>query len=95
MTKNADYAVVLLHGGAYRLDRTTPPSPGVVATIALVLDRAGQKLGWRLRPHVFVQGPRSRIWPTPAEALAATKLLTLGQARAAIEQADASSGARS
>lgn len=67
-----------------------PSSPGT-GTVAFVLrfrDRLGNPLGWRLRPRVVMQGSKSRICPTPAEALASTKLFSLKEARDAVLQAD-------
>ena len=69
-------------------DRVTEPSPGAVANITPIRDRAGTPTGWRLRPLFVMQGSKSKIWPTPAEVVASTKLMTPGQARAAINAAD-------
>ena len=88
MARICDYAVVRLHDGAYRLDRVTEPSPGPVANITLIRDRAGTPTGWRLRPLLVMQGSRSKIWTTPAEVVASTKLMTPGQARMAVKAAD-------
>ena len=92
MDRNSDYTVVRTHDGAYRLDRITEPYPGPVANITPVRDRAHAVKGWRLRPLVTMQGSNSRAWASPSDAIAATKLLTLGKARAAVVAAGA--GAR-
>jgi hypothetical protein len=84
-----DYVVVREADGSYRLNRTTPPHPGAVARIKPVLDRRGQPSGWRLMPFVTMHGPTSRIWTSAAEAIAATRLMTLAQARRAVAAADA------
>jgi hypothetical protein len=81
MSRNRDYAVARVHDDSYRLDRITEPVPGPVAFVKRFRDRRGVPLGWRLRPVVVVQGSRSRLWESAAEALASTKLLTLAEAR--------------
>lgn len=93
MNRNGDYTVVRTHDGAYRLDRATNPSPGPVAHITPVHDRAQAVTGWRLRPLFTMQGSKSRLWASASDAIAATKLMTPGAARAAVAAADA--GARS
>lgn len=89
MNPTCDYTVVRMHDGAYRLDRVTDPYPGPVANIMPVRDRAQAVTGWRLRPLVTMQGSTSRLWPSPGDAIAATKLLSPGKARAAVAAADA------
>jgi hypothetical protein len=89
MARIRDYAVVRLRDGAYRLDRVTDPHPGPVANIKPTLDRSGATTGWRLHPLLVMAGSTSKVCQTPAEAVASTKLMTLGQARAAIGAADA------
>ena len=92
MSRNCDYAVVRLRNGTYRLDRVTEPAPGPIAIIMPVsarTDRLNTPIGWRLKPLVCVLGSRSKLWPTPAEAVASTKLMTPGQARSAVAAADA------
>lgn len=88
MKPTSDYAVAREADGSYRLDRTTPPHPGPVARVRPVLDRHGQAAGWRLKPLVTVHGATSRIWSSPAEAITATRLMTLPQARKAIAAAN-------
>lgn len=88
MGHTCDYAVVRVHGGAYRLERLTDPYPGPVANITPVHDRAQKLTGWRLRPFVTVQGSKSKVWPSPGDAIAATKLMKPGEARAAVAAAD-------
>ena len=83
------YAVVRVHADSYRLDRLTPPGLGAAAFVIRFHDRLGNPLGWRLRPLVVMQGARSRIHPTAAEAVASTKLLTPKAAKDAVAQADA------
>ena len=92
MDRASDYAVVLTRDGVYRLDRVTDPYPGPVAYITPVRDRAQAATGWRLRPLVTLEGSTSRVWPSPNDAIAATKLLTPRKARAAVAAANA--GAR-
>ena len=82
------YAVVRVHADSYRLDRLTPPGVGAAAFIIRFRDRLGNPLGWRLRPLVVMQGARSRIHPTAAEAIASTQLLTPRAAKDAVAQAD-------
>ncbi len=81
MSRVSDYAVVRLHDGRFRLDRTLPPAPGPIAYAKPVIDRLGAQVGWKLHPIVVVQGSRSKIWDSAAEALASTKLLTAVEAR--------------
>ena len=88
MARTSDYAVVRLHDGAFRLDRMTEPHPGPVAHIKPTLDRSGTPIGWKLHPLVVMQGAKSKVWQTAAEAVASTKLLTPGQARTAVAAAD-------
>jgi len=90
MRQPSDYAVMRVDDDSYRLDRTTPPGIGAVAFVRRFRDRLGQPLGWRLRPLVVMQGAKSRIHPTAAEAFASTKLLSPKQAREAVKQADSS-----
>ena len=89
MSQAPAYAVVRVHADSYRIDRLTPPGTGAVAFALRFRDRLGNPLGWRLRPLVVMQGAKSRIHPTAAEAVASTKLLTLKAAKAAVVQADA------
>ena len=84
------YAVVRVHADSYRIDRLTPPGTGAVAFVLRFRDRLGDPLGWRLRPLVVMQGAKSRIHPTAAEAVASTKLVTPRAARDAVAQADRS-----
>jgi len=88
MGHSTAYAVVRVHDDSYRLDRTTPPGIGAVAFVLRFRDRLGNPLGWRLRPLVVMQGAKSRICPSAAEALASTKLLSPKQAKEAVKQAD-------
>jgi hypothetical protein len=81
MGRIGDYAIVRLHDGRYRLDRTAPPAPGPIAFAKPVTDRHGAQIGWKLHPVVVVQGSRGKIWGSAAEALASTKLLTAAAAR--------------
>ncbi len=88
MGQTTAYAVVRVHADSYRLDRLTPPGTGAVAFVLRFRDRLGHPLGWRLRPLVVMQGAKSRIHPTAAEAVASTKLVTLQAAKDAVAQAD-------
>ena len=89
MAQPAAYAVVRVHDDKYRLDRTTPPGEGLAAVPGRICDRRGNPLGWRLKPLTVMQGSRNRIWQTPAEAFASTKLFGTQEARDAVRQADA------
>ena len=81
MGRTSDYAVARVHDGRYRLDRTAPPVPGPVAYAKPAMDRQGSQIGWKLHPVVMVQRSRSKIWPSAADALASTRLLTTADAR--------------
>ena len=100
MGHSTAYAVVRVHDDSYRLDRTAPPGAGAVAFVLRFRDRLGSPLGWRLRPLAVMQGAKNRICPTPAEALASTKLFSPKETKEAVQQADGavpteSRGARS
>lgn len=82
MSRNRDYAVTHVDDDTHQLDRATTPATGPIAYITRVLDRRQTTVGWRPRLFLVIQGPRSRIWPSVAEALASTKLLTAAEARA-------------
>ena len=88
MSQASDYAIARVHADSYRLDRTTPPGQGAAAFVIRGRDRLGNPLGWKLKPLVTMQGPRSRVWPAASDALASTKLMTARQAQAAIDAAD-------
>jgi hypothetical protein len=88
MAEACAYAVVRERDGSYRLDRITEPFPGRCATIQPLRDRGGAITDWKLKKLVCMQGAASRIWTSPAEAIAATKLMKPGQAKTAIAQAD-------
>ena len=92
MARTSDYVVVRRRDGAYRIDRATNPHPGPVATIKPSRDGSGAAIGWKLHPFLMMHGSKSKTWQTPAEAVASTKLMTPGQARAAIGAADAAGG---
>ena len=89
MGQTPAYAVVRVHADSYRLDRLTPPGTGAAAFVLRFRDRLGNPLGWRLRLLVVMQGAKSRIHLTAAEAVASTKLVTLKAAKDAVAQADA------
>ncbi|MEO8714635.1 MAG: hypothetical protein ABI369_06455 [Acetobacteraceae bacterium] len=80
MGRTSDYAVVRVHDGRYRLDRTAPV-PGPVAYAKPAMDREGSQTGWELHPIVTGQGSRSKISATAAEALTSTRPLTTAEAR--------------
>lgn len=82
------YTVTAERNGSYHLHSTTPENRHV-ARITPVLDRSAHVLGWKLKPVVVMQGATSKLWRDPAEAIAATKLLTPGRARAAVRTAAA------
>ncbi len=88
MGHSLDYAVVRVNDDSYRLDRMTQPGAGAAAFVVRVRDRLGNPLGWRLKPLTVMQGAKSRIWPTPADALTSTKLMSPKQAREAVKHVD-------
>ena len=71
-----------------RRDRHDGPDHRPIAVIKLARDRAGEPLGWRLKPLVMMRGSKSRLWPSPEDAIASTALLTLQEAKAAVARAD-------
>jgi hypothetical protein len=79
------YVIVPLHDG--RLDRTSDPGCCQIAYIKPVTGRKNGPDGWKLQPIVVVQGSRSKIWQSAAEAIASTKLLTVSAARRLLEEA--------
>lgn len=85
-----DYTLTKQADGAFRLNRTTEPFAGPVAFIKPIVARTGEPGGWRLKPLVTMPGAKSRIWPTAAEAIASTKLMTLAAAKRAVEHASGS-----
>lgn len=89
MATQCAYAVVRVHADRYRLDRVTSSVTGAAAFVTRVTDRFDKPIGWRLKPLLVMQGATSRVWASVADALAATKLMTPGQARAAVTAADA------
>ena len=80
MPRTTDYAGVRLRDGAYRLDRVTDPHPGPVANIRPTLSRSGATTGCKLHPLLVMQGCKSKVWQTPADVVASTKLMTPRQA---------------
>ena len=91
MTEKPSYAIVRMPDGRYRLDRTTATSPTTVGYAKPVADRQGSPIGWKLQAIVVLRGSASRVWPTPADALASTRLLTAAAARRLIDDAIAAS----
>ena len=87
MARECDYSVAKQRDGTFSLNRTTEPFSDPVAFVKPALGRTGEPSGWRLKPLVTMQGPKSRIWATAAEAIASTKLMTLAAAKRAIEHA--------
>lgn len=81
------YSVTHERDGNYRL-HATEPTPRVIAKITAVIDRSAQIIGWKLKPLVVMQGAVSHLWPSPADAIAATKLLSAAKARTAVKTAD-------
>ena len=86
--EQCDYSVIRQSDGTYRLDRKSDPYPGKVAFIVPVTSKPGRKAGWRLKPIVMVQGSRSKVWETVAAVIASTKLVTPGQAKKLVAEAD-------
>ena len=87
MKAASGYSVTEERDGSYQLHSPGPPAPRVVASIVPVKDRSAQIIGWRLKPLVVMQGAKSRLWSAPEEAIAATKLMTPGQAKSAVKAA--------
>jgi hypothetical protein len=87
VTSKCDYSVLKRTDGSFSLNRTTGPIPGTVAFIKPILGRTGDQTGWRLKPLVTMQGAKSKVWDTAAEAIASTKLMTLAAAKRAVELA--------
>lgn len=77
------YTVICIGKDSYRLDAEGPP-PSAVAFVNQIYDRSNMPIGWRLKPLVTVQGSKSRLWPTPEEAITSTRLMTAAKARRAI-----------
>ncbi len=92
MGRACDDTIAKHADGVFRLNRVTEPFPGTVALIKPVVARTGQPSGWRLKPLFTTQGARGKVWPTAAEAIASTKLLTLAAAKRAVEQASVGDG---
>jgi hypothetical protein len=88
MSQPSDYAIVRVRDDRYGIERLTPPGTGTASFIDRVHDRTGGLLGWRLKPLVVMQGARSRIWLSVAEAVASTKLMTLREAETAVAAED-------
>src|SRR3954447_26915073 len=93
MGRAREYCLRRRPDGALSLNRTTEPFPGTVAFIKPAIGRTGQPCGWRLKPLVTMHGAKSKIWPTAAEAIASTQLMTLAAAKRAVEQASSTSSA--
>ncbi len=96
MTEKPSYAIVhvpdgCFRHGRYRLDRTTATFATSVAYAKPVTDQQGSLIGWKLQPLVVLRGSASTIWPTPADALASTRLLTAAAASRLIDDAIAAS----
>lgn len=87
MKAASSYSVTKERDGSYQLHSLGPSLPRVVANIVPVKDRTDQVLGWKLKPLVVMQGAKSRLWTTPDEAIVATKLMTAGQAKVAVQAA--------
>jgi len=85
------YTVTRERDGTYHLHASVP-EPRVVARVTPILDRTAQVIGWKLKPLVVMQGAVSRVWPDAASAVAATKLLTPGKAKAAIRATETGDG---
>ena len=94
MAKPGVYALVRVDEDSYKLIRADHPRPAPIAFIVAMRDRLGNNLGWKLKPLLVMQGSKSRVWATAADALACTMLMTPGQARTAVKQADLAKPAR-
>jgi hypothetical protein len=86
MGHESNYIVAQHHDDLFQIERTTEPFPGTVAYVTPALTRTGQQAGWRLKPFVTIAGAKSKIWPTAAEIIAATKLMTLAAAKYAVKE---------
>jgi hypothetical protein len=84
----SEYAIVRVTDDRYRIDGTTPDGVRPIAYVDRAYNRARSPIGWRLKPLVALRGSPSTIWPTPAEALASTKLLSVAQAAYMLRTAD-------
>ncbi len=89
MASASDYAVVRDHDGNYRINRNASPFSGTCALVTAIVDRRGAVLGWKLKPLVCMQGSQGKVWPSAADAIASSKLMTIGQAQTAITTANA------
>jgi hypothetical protein len=87
MGHESNYTVARHHDGSFQIERTTEPFHGSVAYVTPAFARTGQQAGWRLKPLVAIQGAKSKIWPTTAEAITATKLMTPAAVKYAVEEA--------
>ena len=88
MASACGYVVAQERDGAFRLNRVTEPFSGTAAFIKPVTDRSGHRIGRRLKPLVTMHGSFSKVWASPTEAIASTKLMTLGHAKIAVAKAD-------
>jgi hypothetical protein len=91
MSRDRDYGIKQVSANEYQVMRLTEPFPGPIASILQIFNRRQQAAGWRFKPRVTLQGSRSKIWQTPAEARAATKLMALREAKASIAEASITS----
>lgn len=72
----------------FRLDSHDGADARPIALVLQVIDRSGAPAGWRLKPLVVMRGSPSRIWPSPADALASTKLMKASEAKAVVARAE-------
>jgi hypothetical protein len=82
------YSLIRTDADSLRLDRHDGADRRPIAVIELKRDAAGEPLGWRLKPLVMMRGSKSRLWPSPEDAIASTALLSLREAKVAVAQAN-------
>ena len=87
MGHESNYTVARHHDGSFQIERTTEPFPGTATCVTLAFARTGRQAGCRLKPLVTMPGAKSKSRPTAAEAIAATKLMTLAAVQYAVEEA--------
>jgi hypothetical protein len=73
------------------LDRATLPC-GVAAIALLNRDQSEKPIALRLKPKTALGDSRTKLWPTPEEVFASTKLITAAKARAMILAFDQTAG---
>jgi hypothetical protein len=94
MGHESNYTVARHHDDSFQIERTTEPFQGTVAYVTPAFARIGRQAGCGLTPLVIMPGAKSKIRPTAAEAIAATKLMTLAAAQYAVEEATRTSSSQ-